>query len=317
MADAHAPRTRYRSIVADSGRWDGFAFRPGDVVISTPSKCGTTWTQMLCALLIFDGPVFPAALDEVSPWLDMNIRPLGEVTAALAAQTHRRIIKTHTPLDGLPLHPEATYLVVGRDPRDVAISFEHHLANVDFARFLELRAAAVGNEDLAELSEGPVPSEDPMEQFRTFVTDETPGGGGPPTLASMLHHLDTAWQIRREANVALFHYADLQADLEGELLRLARVLGIPCSPERARELAPEASLARMRERGADVAPNASQGTWKDVRAFFRSGGTGEWRERVSAADLAAYEARVGELVGPDLAAWVHGGRLASGVDPER
>jgi hypothetical protein len=108
----------------------------------------------------------------------------------------------------------------------------------------------------------------------------------------------------------------LQADLPGELLRLARVLGIPCSPERARELAMEASLTRMRERGAEVAPNASQGIWKDPRAFFRSGGSGEWRERLSAADLAAYEARVGQLVGPDLAAWVHGGRLASGVDPE-
>ena len=83
------------------------------------------------------------------------------------------------------------------------------------------------------------------------------------------------------------------------------------------QLAPEASLARMRERAADVAPNASQGNWKDVRAFFRSGGTGEWRARLSAADLAAYEARVAELVGPDLAAWAHGGRLASGVDPER
>jgi aryl sulfotransferase len=73
----------------------------------------------------------------------------------------------------------------------------------------------------------------------------------------------------------------------------------------------------MRERAADDAPNASQGAWKDVRAFFRSGGTGEWRERLSAADLAVYEARVGELVGPDLAAWAHGGRLASGLDPER
>ena len=61
MADAQAPRTRYRSIIADSGRWDGFAFRPGDVVISTPPKCGTTWTQMLCALLIFDGPDVPGA----------------------------------------------------------------------------------------------------------------------------------------------------------------------------------------------------------------------------------------------------------------
>jgi sulfotransferase family protein len=305
---------RYRAIVADSGRWDGFAFRPGDVVISTPPKSGTTWTQMLCALLIFDGPTFPAPLDQVSPWLDICNRPLAEVTVALAAQTHRRFIKTHTPLDGLPRHAEVTYLVVGRDPRDVAISFEHHAANLDVAHFLELRAAAVGNDDLAELPPFRVPSADPVARFRSFVADETQIT--PPTLASVLHHLDTGWQRRRDPNVALFHYADLQADLTGELLRLARVLGIPCAPERARALVAEASLARMRERAAEVAPEASQGNWKDVRAFFRSGGAGEWRARLSAADLAAYEARVAQLVSPELAAWAHGGRLASGVDPE-
>jgi hypothetical protein len=49
MVDAQTPRTRYRSIIADSGRWDGFAFRPGDIVISTPPKSGRLWTQMLCA----------------------------------------------------------------------------------------------------------------------------------------------------------------------------------------------------------------------------------------------------------------------------
>jgi hypothetical protein len=315
MADFQAPRTRYRAIIADSSRWDGFAFRPGDVVISTPPKCGTTWTQMLCALLIFDGPAFPAPLSDISPWLDKCTHPLAEVTAALAAQTHRRFIKTHTPLDGLPWHPDVTYLVVGRDPRDVAISYEHHAANLDFARLLALRAAAVGNADLAGLPQRRVPSADPVERFRAFVADGTQLT--PPTLASVLHHLDTGWQRRREPNVALFHYADLQADLEGELLRLARVLGIPCSPDRARELAAEASLTRMRERGADVTPDASQGHWKDVRAFFRSGGAGEWHTWLSAADLAAYEARVTALVSPELAAWVHGGRLASGVDPER
>jgi len=313
MADLQAPRTRYRSIGADSSRWDGFAFRPGDVVISTPPKSGTTWTQMLCALLIFDGPQFPALLGEVSPWLDICTQPLAEVTAALIAQTHRRFIKTHTPLDGLPLRADVTYLVVGRDPRDVAVSWEHHAANMDFTRFLELRAAAVGNEDLAELPPRRVPSEDPIERFRAFVNDETPGGA--PTLASVLHHLDTGWQHRHDPNVALFHYADLTADLASELLRLARVLGISCSLERARDLALEASLVRMRERSADVSPDASRGVWKDARAFFRSGGTGEWRERLSASDLAAYEARVATLVGPDLAAWAHGGWLASGVDP--
>jgi hypothetical protein len=315
MDDPQAPRTRYRSIVADSARWDGFVFRPGDIIISTPPKSGTTWTQMLCALLIFDGPEFPAPLEDVSPWIDMNLRPLAEVTAALEAQTHRRFIKTHTPLDGVPLRADVTYLVVGRDPRDVAVSFEHHAANLDLERFMALRAAAVGNGDLAELPQPRLPSGDPVEWFRIFVAAET--HISPPSLASVLHHLDTGWRRRREPNVALFHYADLQADLAGELLRLARLLGIPCSPERARGLAAEASLARMRERSADVAPNASQGTWHDVRAFFRSGGTGEWRARLSSADLAAYEARVAQLVSPELAAWAHGGRLASSVDPER
>jgi hypothetical protein len=309
------PPTRYRSIVADSARWDGFEFRAGDIVISTPPKCGTTWTQMLCALLIFDGPDFPAQLDEVSPWLDMCNRPLAEVRAALAAQTHRRFIKTHTPLDGLPLHDDVTYLVVGRDPRDVAISFEHHAANMDFEHFLELRGAAIGNDDLPELPERRAPSDDPVERFRSFVNDDT--HGGPPTLASVLHHLATGWRRRVDRNVVLLHFADLRADVPGELVRLARRLGIPCSLERARALAPEASLARMRERSAEVAPSASQGNWKDARAFFRSGGAGEWRARLSPDDLAAYEARVAALASPDLGAWVHAGRIGSGIDPER
>src|SRR5687767_9901294 len=34
MAAPQPPRTRYRSIVADSARWDGFVLRPGDIVIS-------------------------------------------------------------------------------------------------------------------------------------------------------------------------------------------------------------------------------------------------------------------------------------------
>src|SRR5262249_40689536 len=121
---------RYRSVIADSARWDGFEFRPRDIVISTPPKCGTTWTQMLCALLIFDGPEFPAAMAAMSPWLDMCNRSLADVRAALAAQPHRRFIKTHTPLDGIPLRPEVTYVVVGRDPRDVAVSYEHHADNM-------------------------------------------------------------------------------------------------------------------------------------------------------------------------------------------
>jgi hypothetical protein len=306
---------RYHSFLADNARWEGFEFRPGDIVISTPPKSGTTWTQMLCALLIFDGPGFPAPVDQLSPWLDMLTRSTGEVHALLAAQTHRRFIKTHTPLDGLPLHDDATYVVVGRDPRDVAISMEHHVANIDFERFMELRTAAVGTDDLAELPERPPPIEDPVERFRAFVEGEHPVH--PINLANVLHHLDTGWQRRRAPNVALFHYADYQADLPGEMLRLASVLGIPLDPARANELAREAGLDRMRERADEVVPGASEGHWKSAKAFLRSGASGEWRERVSEADLARYQERVASLVPDDLAAWAHDGRLRSGVDPQQ
>ena len=42
---------------------------------------------------------------------------------ALAAQRHRRFIKSHTPLDELPFDAQVSYVCVGRDPRDVGISW--------------------------------------------------------------------------------------------------------------------------------------------------------------------------------------------------
>src|SRR4051812_44767087 len=121
----------YRSGLTDSSRWADFAFRPGDIVISVPSKCGTTWVPMICALLILQNPALPAPLTSLSPWLDMRLRPLPEVRHRLEAQTHRRFIKTHTPLDGLPRVEGVHYVTVGRDPRDVAMSMDHHRANLN------------------------------------------------------------------------------------------------------------------------------------------------------------------------------------------
>src|SRR5260221_12941970 len=60
---------RYQSLIADSARWEGFALREGDIIISTPPKCGTTWVQMICALLIFQTPDLPKPIDQISPWL--------------------------------------------------------------------------------------------------------------------------------------------------------------------------------------------------------------------------------------------------------
>jgi aryl sulfotransferase len=298
---------RYRSWLADSSRWDGFEFRADDIVISTPSKCGTTWMQMICALLIFGEPRLPRPLTELSPWLDIQTDTISNVFAALVAQRHRRFIKTHTPLDGLPFDERVTYICVGRDPRDAAISLDHHRTNMNREALLKARDTAVGSDDLPSLLPDGVPPRlaDPVERFWRWVEDDTPPDDG---LELLLHHLETFWDRRQAVNVVLVHYADLQADLEGEMRRLAGRLGIVIGEDAWPGLVAEATFDRMRDRADEVAPQVTiDGLWRDTSRFFNRGASGQWRTFFSSEDMGRYEARVRNLAAPDLATWAHCG----------
>jgi aryl sulfotransferase len=299
---------RYRNFVHDSGRWAGFEFRPDDIVISTPPKCGTTWMQMLCAVLIFQTSEFDRALTVMSPWLDMHTAPIDEVLGRLAAQEHRRFIKTHTPLDGVPWDSRVRYIGVGRDPRDVAISWDNHMANMDFDAFLNHRINAVGLDDLAELGitePPPPPPDDPVERLRRWVHNDEEAIANVSSLAGMLHHLDSFWQRRDEPNVALFHYDVLRRDLEGELLRLAEFLDIEVDRAKLPDLVEAASFERMKARADQLAPEVDHPFWLETGAFFKRGGSGGWREIMPDDLLREYEERCPKLASPDLLAWVH------------
>lgn len=292
--------------MADSSRWHGFPHRAGDIVISTPSKSGTTWMQQLCALLVFDGPELPEPLPDVSPWVDSLLEPLDELLARVEAQSHRRILKTHAPLDALDLHPEVTYLVVGRDPRDVWVSMTHHGENMATEELVRRRTAVAGPYEPSE-PEPDLP-DDPDEAFAFQLTLAPRANSTTVHTPHVLHHLADAWARRHEPNVHLFHYADLRTDLVGQLRRLADVLGIPLPAGRASELAAEATLDAMRARAAATAPEATRGAWKDPARFFRTGGVGEWRAWMSSGTERVYHETVARhLADPALIAWVHDG----------
>jgi aryl sulfotransferase len=103
---------RYRGFVVDSARWERFEFRSDDVIISTPAKCGTTWMQTIVGMLLLDRIDLGAPILTISPWLDALLHTDEEVFNLLDRQTHRRLIKTHTPLDGVPRHPSVTYITM-------------------------------------------------------------------------------------------------------------------------------------------------------------------------------------------------------------
>ncbi len=123
-------RTRvYRNHHLDSTRWDAIEPRDGDVVITTSYKSGTTWTQHIVGQLLLRGvPNAPPTL-MVSPWIDARFQlPLEALVPMVAAQTHRRFLKSHLAADGLPYRPGTRYIVVARDARDVFMSLLNHYA---------------------------------------------------------------------------------------------------------------------------------------------------------------------------------------------
>ena len=98
----------------DSTIWNDFRFRGDDIVISTYAKSGTTWTQQIVAQMLF-GPDPDLKVAEMSPWLDLRIPPKEVKLPIVEAQTHRRFLKTHLPLDALVLSPKAKYIYIGQE----------------------------------------------------------------------------------------------------------------------------------------------------------------------------------------------------------
>jgi aryl sulfotransferase len=294
------------NVLYNSARWDGFPFRDGDIVISTPAKCGTTWTQRIVSLLIFDSPELDRPMARISPWVDMNTRPLDDVVAELDAQTHRRFMKSHLAFDLLPHDDRVTYITVGRDPRDVAISMANHLDNVDMEKFIGERIAAVGMEDLADMTPDDLPnlSGSPVERFWRWIEEDGDNG-----LEGVVGHLRSFWDHRDDPNVVLLHYADLQRDLVGQMAYLAERLGIERSRDRLAELAPFASFDEMKSAAETTAPNGDQTFWKSTSDFFRNGTSGQWRALISDDDVPRYEKRLHELADGDLARWLETGSL--------
>ncbi|MGH2597567.1 MAG: sulfotransferase domain-containing protein [Actinomycetota bacterium] len=295
--------------MADSARWERFTFRPDDVVISTPSKCGTSWMQTIVGMLLLDRIDLGAPISTISPWLDMLTRTDDQVFGLLERQEHRRFIKTHSPLDGVPRLESVTYFAVARHPLDVALSDRDHRENMHMDHAIELRTAASGPVSADTTETEPEP-DDPADYLRWFIdNDEQPVGSGPYGLEDYCQQIGTYWGARHAPNVHLFHYTDMWNELDREMRRVAAALDVAIDEERWPAFVEAAGLTSMRSRAAHTAPEADVGMWVSPERFFRSGGTRDWASLLTPDDIAHFEERLRELA-EDAAEWATRGRVA-------
>jgi aryl sulfotransferase len=282
---------KYAGNFSDPTRWNAFAPRVGDIVVVTPPKSGTTWTQSILALLISGDPDVEANAPMKTPWIDFNVRDLTEVMGRLEAQDHRRQIKTHTPFNGIPFWTELRYVAVYRHPIDVYFSFRKHAMNL-----------------IREISDRFFPkeyfSDNVSDGFRVFLEGDFVEAA---SLSAIVDHYRSTLMFEPHDNILRLHYADMLRDLPGAFDRIAAHTSMPHSPDVVVKLVQAATFDNMKANAHRFTPSAGQGLWQNDAAFFDSASSNKWEGKLSEAEIAAYDARISELLKDDERQWLEWG----------
>jgi aryl sulfotransferase len=195
----------------------------------------------------------------------------------------RRFVKSHLPLDVLPYDPKLRYIYVARDGRDVLWS--RHAQNLAGRRHR-------GEPEPADLDE------DACRFFRDWLETDL------HSPLSYFGHIRSWWRFRRLPNICIVHYAELKADLPGQMTRLADFLGIRIHPELWSETVRRCTFEHMKAQSTSILSAYEAQAPGAPKVFMNKGEVGRWRNVLPAADVAAYESMAVRELGEACAAWL-------------
>ncbi len=282
----------------DSTVWNDFRFRNDDIITATYAKSGTTWMQQMIAQMLFNGDP-DLAVAEMSPWVDLRVPPKQAKLPLLEAQTHRRFLKTHLPLDALVYSPDAKYIYVGRDGRDVVWSMYNHHANANQAWYGALN-------DTPGLVGPPIGQ--PPGDIRQYWRDWMDNDGHP--FWPFWESVRSWWQIRELPNILFVHFNDLKRDMPGEMRRIASFLDLSIDESRWSDILEYCSFEWMKRNATRSVPLGGAFWDGGAEVFIHKGVNGRWMDTLTADESAEYEARAVRALGPECARWLASGQGA-------
>ena len=297
MADQQVPKKEreFQNHHFDSTIWNDFQFRDDDIFVATYGKSGTTWVQQIISQLLFDGEE-GIETAEMSPWVDLRVPPKEVKLPALEAQTHRRFLKTHLPVDALVFSEKAKYVYIGRDGRDVVWSMYNHHANANQAWYDALN-------ETPGLVGPPIdrPNESIVEYFAEWLEQD-----GYPWYP-FWENIRSWWAIRDLPNVHLMHFVNLKDDMPGEMRKLAAFLDIPINEEKWDDIVEHCTFDYMKAHATKSVPLGGAFWDGGAQTFIHKGTNGRWRDVLSTEIVSAYEQRAKTELGEECADWLASG----------
>jgi hypothetical protein len=200
-------------------------YRPGahDVLVCSYFKSGTNWTMQIAVQIAHRGAARFEHIHDLVPWPEARRAgrgigvPVEDERAWRDSPTGLRVIKTHLRAAQVPYSPEARYICVVRDPKDVFVSSYH------FVR-----------DGMLGVLMPPKP-----KWLRTFLSPHAISG-------SWAEHVAGWWALRQRDNVLFLTYEQMKRDLPGSVRRIAGLMGVTLSDAELASVLQQASFEHMR-----------------------------------------------------------------------
>ncbi|XP_076035141.1 sulfotransferase 1C2-like isoform X2 [Oratosquilla oratoria] len=263
-----------------------FKFHESDVVVMTHPKCGTTWTQEILWNMVhnpnIDSPAAEEAVNGRSPYLDNPmLKQFAELCPGanpadgieiqrVAAMPGIRIFKTHLTFPLLPpdLLDTTKVVYVGRNPKDMCISYNHHYR---ISRTLDFQGD--------------------MDLFVDYLTNDELLYG------PYWDHIKEGWKRRDHPGLYVLFFENLKADPMAEVRELDKFLDTDLTEEQMTKVIEHTSFDKMKARDAFFPMNEemkkkimNQEVVQKEGGFFRKGQVGDFKNKLTPAQESKIDA---------------------------
>jgi len=289
----------YNNRFFDSTIWNDFLYRDDDIVIASYAKAGTTLVQQIVGQLIFNGKE-DIEISKISPWLDSVYPNKMTKLDLVESQTHRRFMKTHLPAHSLVFSPQAKYIYICRDGRDIVWSLYDHQSALRQEAQIKLN---VDHDKKSRFRIMLPPQTSIVEYFSDWLNKD-----GYP-FWPFWESIRSWWAIRNLPNVLILHFENLINDMPGEIFRVAKFINTPIEESNWEAIKNHCSFDYMKTHAARYVPVGS-GLWNDGgKAFFSKGKNARWQNTLPDELNVEYQLRAVEELGESCAHWLFNGNL--------